>query len=432
MAEQDGRLDVKIVTFNCGRAFIDIDHFANGLFSSHQARESPDLLVLCLEEVAPVAHAFLGRSFLAPYTTRFVRAVQKASKESVHYDVIIAPNVGLTCLMLFAKPDARARVQWVETAGVGVGRWEMGNKGAVGTRVGLSTESQASVVELTFVAAHLAAGATEVERRNDDWKNVVRGLVFQPSKKGHTSSVPGDEHEPLLSPGSGAGSSGILSGVFKGSSPVFLAGDLNYRTSDSGPQQGDFEKFPQPTANRDDPQHWSHIRPKDQLDRERRTGKTMHSMDEAKIDFPPTYKYDNARQQLNKPNGSEPDQYHWASHRWPGWCDRILYSSFLSKESIIDTSNYDALPLQSTSDHRPVALSFTLDLHALRNTPTVVHAPFELNKQWKSDRIAARRMEFVVGCLAYVGLTWEGRALLAATIVGIIGGWLVIHSLVDA
>jgi len=95
---------------------------------------------------------------------------------------------------------------------------------------------------------------------------------------------------------------------------------------------------------------------------------------------------------------------------------------------MISTSDYTALPLQATSDHRPVALSFTLDLNAISKNHTVIEAPFAINENWKSDRAAARRKEIVVGILAYIALTAEGRSVLAATVV-VVGGWLAIRSL---
>jgi len=428
MANLNPELSVRIVTFNCGRELIDVDHFAKSLFFPDQDRELPDLLVLCLEEIAPIAQSFLGGSHLTPYTTRFIKAVKQASKQSAYYRVISVPNVGLTTMLFFAKGDITARIKGAETAGVGVGRWEMGNKGAVGIRFGVAFQSHAQPVELTFIAAHLAAGASEVERRNLDWKNIVRGLVFQPLNKERQAVSGEGEEELLLASESQSESTKPPSTVYKGSSAVFIAGDLNYRTSDVEPQKGDVEAFPQPCSDHNDSRHWSKLRLKDQLDRERSARRTLHHLDEAQINFPPTYKYDIARQKLCKEDGSEPDHYHWAPYRWPGWCDRILFSAFLTQKSMIKMSNYTALPIQSTSDHRPVALSFTLDLEALSKNNTVVKAPFDVNENWKSDRASARRKEVVVGTLAYLAFTAEGRALMVAAVV-VVGGWLVIRSL---
>ena len=37
--------------------------------------------------------------------------------------------------------------------------------------------------------------------------------------------------------------------------------------------------------------------------------------------------------------------------------------------------------------------------------------------------------EVVVGLACYLGLTWEGRGLLFAVVVGAVGGWVVVKSL---
>ena len=56
----------------------------------------------------------------------------------------------------------------------------------------------------------------------------------------------------------------------------------------------------------------------------------------------------------------------------------------------------------------------------------------QIDPDWASRRDVARRKEYIAGCLAYLGLTWEGNGLLLATGIGIIGAWLVVRSLYSA
>ncbi|KAL9133054.1 MAG: hypothetical protein Q9175_005774, partial [Cornicularia normoerica] len=57
-------LKIYAVTFNCGRELIDPSVFSNHLFSALANPTAPDILVLCLQEIAPIAYSFLGGSFL--------------------------------------------------------------------------------------------------------------------------------------------------------------------------------------------------------------------------------------------------------------------------------------------------------------------------------------------------------------------------------
>lgn len=126
-------LNCYIATFNCGRKLIDVDYFANNFFAALTTNLPPDLVVLALEEIAPIGYSFLGGSFLAPYFSRFTVAIHAAAAKRFEiedeYRTTIVRNVGLTAVMVFSKSSIQDRIRWIETAGVGVGVWDMGNKG---------------------------------------------------------------------------------------------------------------------------------------------------------------------------------------------------------------------------------------------------------------------------------------------------------------
>lgn len=102
------------------------------------------------------------------------------------YKLIEARNVGMTAIMLFArKPDAIHHIQHAECA---FGIANMGNKGAIALRVMYAAdgagegeggvtgkaaseeaEGERRVVEVTFVATHLAAMEYNLRRRNANW-----------------------------------------------------------------------------------------------------------------------------------------------------------------------------------------------------------------------------------------------------------------------
>ena len=445
-----------IVTFNCGREPVNPTIFASHLFSAlPKPQTAPDILVLCLQELAPLANSFLGGSYLVPYLSPFRHAVTTAaaSLDNAEYVNIISRNIGMTAIMVFILRDLTAQIRWLETAGVGVGMHEMGNKGAVGIRMGYSIGD--STLDITFVSAHLAPMEDALERRNEDWANIVRGMVFTSVSPTAVRKIttqrlphePSNETDPLLPSSPEGDSIPPMSGLYTPTTHLFFAGDLNYRTSSNSPSPSAYLTWPQPTKDPNAPEHYSHLLPSDQLTRERTANRTLHGLQESPVDFPPTYKYSNQARSLaaNKPvnDTSDDDTWLWAKHRFPSWCDRVLYLPLPywmpPSTSPISVHKYTALPLLPSSDHRPVACSFSIPATPIPE-PSVeeeesskddvrLAPPFELDPQWRSRRETARMKEVVVGLMCYLGLTWEGRGLLFAVVVGAVGGWVVVKSL---
>lgn len=415
-------LELYLLTFNCARNLVDPHFLAPHLFKAlPKDKPLPDILALSLQEVAPIAYAFLGGVSLNPYLEHIIETVDVAARAREDgYKLVVARHVGMTALMVFAKPELADRVRWIHTAGVGVGLWEMGNKGAVGARICLTIDEEES--ELTFTAAHLAPFEERVLRRNQDWKNIVRSLAFTPAENLPQSSQEAsrnDETQPLLADRNQ--DEPLPSPLFKPHNHIFFAGDLNYRTSPKGPTRTDYLTFPQP-------QTFTSWLPRDQLHAEQSAHRTLHGLTESPVTFPPTYKYSHARagkpskKPLPSASDEEPETYNWSRHRFPSWCDRILFTPTGGT-----AHGYTALPLQPTSDHRPVALSVTVPRRA---TASVIESPFPLDPRWRERRAAARRREIVVGVLAFLVLTREGNAMLVGVVAGVVGGWCLIRALV--
>jgi hypothetical protein len=283
---------------------------------------------------------------------------------------------------------------------------------------------------LAFVAAHLAAMEDGVLRRNEDWKNIVRRLVFASSPKDDGVATAGEE-QPLLS------ISAHDTSIYKSTSHLFLAGDLNYRTSTTKPSATDCtNSFPQPGHVSLTP-----LLERDQLTRERTAGRTCHGFVEAPITFPPTYKYQ-LKGPFLKPD-AELSKWHWASHRWPSWCDRILYLDIppwlksQSPDAVITAHKYTALPLLPSSDHRPVALDVSLPLIPIpepgeeETDDPRTNPPFNVDINWKSRRDRARALELASGSSMYLTTTVEGGGLVLAMVVGAIGAYLTIKTLLE-
>lgn len=360
----------------------------------------------------------------------------------VKYVNLVTHNCGLTALLVFARSDVAGDIAWTDTAEVGVGVHETGNKGAVGARLGYST-TRNETVDLTFVAAHIAPMEDAYDRRNQDWKSIVERLVFTKSgNNNNTQEVEdrdddADEDASLLL----REQSSRQSSMFTPRSHLFFAGDLNYRTSDAPPTPEDYARFPQPDAPLGDPIHHSQLFAKDQLTRELRAQNTLHGLSEAPIKFPPTYKYSSkAQKAAGLVVENEPKVWQWARHRWPSWCDRILYLDLppwmKDNQRGVEVHGYDALPLFSTSDHRAVALAVSVPLKPIPRPPSPsstddvrLHPPFSIDPDWKAKRESARTKEMIVGGFSYLALTREGNGFLLAGTIGLVGCWFVLQSL---
>lgn len=460
-------LTLYLLTFNCGRDLIEPTAFGSHLLdgwepvttsiSRPRPTTLPDVIVLNLQEFAPISYAFLGGNFAKPYFDRFRLAVREAVSghsgklrgdstsaaggagldvDVEEYTNVITRNTGLTALMLFTRKSLVSSIRSVNAAEVGVGVSEMGNKGAVGVRVGWKVDQnrdRSGVLHTTFVSAHLAPFEAEVDRRDQDYVNIVRGLAFTArDAREWRGGQDGAESVPLLS-GYGdpdgdtvEGLDSKVKGMYCEDSYLFFSGDLNYRTALTGPGREDSATFPQPRKDPDSALHYKKLLDKDQLQQQLRQGKTLHGLTEQSIDFPPTYKYhtDNSKPVIQD---SDVEEWNWAKHRWPSWCDRILFSC--TEALPVKAGRYIALPIFRTSDHRPVALSVSVPMKAVRDSEFAKRAPAQIDRDWRTTRDAARRKEIATGVAAYLGLSWEGRSLLLGTVLVIVSGYLLLTSL---
>ncbi|KAK4229909.1 DNase I-like protein [Podospora fimiseda] len=516
MRPSSSSLDLFILTFNCAKALINVPVFSAHLYAALSQNATatnvlPDLVVLSLQEVAPMSYAFIGSYFLNPYYARFVEALNLASTrlldhtkyggypESVSsqgtsssppppppYTLVRAKNVGMTSILLFARDPTS--VSQIQEAECGFGAADMGNKGAVGLRVTWSDPSQRDKsTELTFVATHLAAMEWNLKKRNANWRNIVSGLTFQnphevlpgvfpvnehPTPRPDTSGagIPApvarsllpagsvdsseaeeeEEEEPLLSSSSAQlplAQQGLTPSqaatlqdisIFKPNSHLFVAGDLNYRISSTTPPP--LSTFP--SFDEGSPNHYSNFIGRDQLTLEREAGRTFHGMEEAPVLFGPTYKFDilsSPKGAVNEmavrkgvtQNGIPEVPWKFAPHRWPGWCDRVLFSS--AEEEEVKVGGYDAFPVLESSDHRPVwfRASVTLGSSSESRSGSELKGGVQRKKTlpvpvdvdaWERRRIA-RKKEVVVGWSAFFWSTQEGAMVLGSILLICLGGW---------
>ena len=202
-------------------------------------------------------------------------------------------------LSLFVKRSMLPAVKNVEGALKKTGLSGMaGNKGAVAIRLEIDNTS------LCFVTAHLAAGFANYEERNRDYKTISHGLRFQRNR-----GI--EDHDTII-----------------------WLGDFNYRIGLSR------ERVLELINERD----FATLYQNDQLNLQMVAGYTFPHYSEARIAFPPTYKYDVGTDYYDSSDKA----------RIPAWCDRIL-----RKGSNVRQYSYAAASELRFSDHRPVYATFS-------------------------------------------------------------------------
>lgn len=217
--------------------------------------------------------------------------------ESDEYVLLRSGQLVGAALMIFIKVSALPNVKNVEGSVKKTGMSGIaGNKGAVAIRMDYAN------TRLCFVTAHLAAGFANFEERNRDYRTISHGLRFQRNR-----SI--EDHDTII-----------------------WAGDFNYRIG-----LGD-DKVRRLTMAGDLDMLYGN----DQLNLQMVAGRTFPFYSEARITFPPTYKFDNGTDNYDSSEKA----------RIPAWCDRIL-----RKGDNLKQLNYATAPLRF-SDHRPVYANF--------------------------------------------------------------------------
>lgn len=253
--------------------------------------------------------------------------------------------------------------------------------------------------------------------------------------------------------------------IFKPGSHFFVAGDLNYRVSTKSPPT----MAPFPTLD-----NYLSFFEKDQLTEERRENRTLHGLSEAEVNFPPTYKIkhlsrDKFAEAVNKDEiqsgGEDVVPWKWAPHRWPGWCDRILYldiPSWVKNRRHGDKINivvhkYNSMPTMLSSDHQPVFLRVSVPLltqeelspgvddaegmagtggtegagraggeeGSTESTDPRLHLPIPVDLAAWERRASARKKEITTGMMTLFFSTREGAVVLGTVaVVSLMTWWL--------
>ncbi|ROW16554.1 hypothetical protein VPNG_02819 [Cytospora leucostoma] len=355
------------------------------------------------------------------------------------------------------------------------------------------------MTELTFVATHLAAMEYNLRRRNANWASIVSSCTFEDPKailpEEYHNAEPGSKNVIEASTKSSSSSSSATppegkqtdggrdiplptederaaflareeransipadyarrlhnASIFKPGSHLFVAGDLNYRINTNTPPA----LAPFPTL---EPDNFQTFFADDQLTRERSEGRTLHGLSEAEVKFPPTYKIkhlsaEKAVDAVNSEDvqaGKDVVPWKWASHRWPGWCDRILYldiPSWVKQQyggklpTEIKVHRYQSMPTMLSSDHQPVYLRVSVPLltpqelsppddweiveDGAGKVDPRLRLPVPIDTGAWERRATARRREVMTGMTTLFFSTRQGAVVLGTVaVVTILSWWL--------
>ncbi|KAH8118813.1 DNase I-like protein [Phellopilus nigrolimitatus] len=227
-----------------------------------------------------------------------------------------------------------------------------GNKGATALRLTLYS------TVLTFVNAHLAAFDDLTERRNADFHDLSRRLLFSSvvSHSLNNSTAPDAESSgTTVTDAETVFQSDILFWMVSTSIP-YLVVDLVYQTADRAVDLNYRIDLPDSEVRqlisggleiRD--YNIRDMLAYDQLTRARSEGKAFEGFREGRITHLPTYRFG---------AGIATDDNGYDIKRRPAWTDRILYLP--SPHIRIKQTSYTAQAEMTMSDHRPISADFSV------------------------------------------------------------------------
>ncbi|EPT03582.1 hypothetical protein FOMPIDRAFT_1046622 [Fomitopsis schrenkii] len=260
----------------------------------------PDIFVIGFQEIVPLTAQQIVQADperRRMWETKILDTLNKRSEKKGDYILLRGHQLVGTALLVFVKSDITSAIRKAEAASHKTGlRGMSGNKGAVGIRFEYHDTS------FCFITAHLAAGHTNVDERNADYRTITNGLHFL---KGKTI----DSHDNV----------------------IWLA-DTNYRIDLENERARSLA-----TSN-----DYDALLAADQLKQAMDDGVAFRGYQEGPLLFRPTYKYDVG---TDKYDSGE-------KMRIPAWTDRVLF-----KGTTLDLSSYSRAELKS-SDHRPVFALF--------------------------------------------------------------------------
>lgn len=220
-------------------------------------------------------------------------------------------------VVLFQSRASTVKVSQIKSSYMATGISMLVNK--LGNKGGTALSLRLNDTLVCFVNCHLAAGTGELERRNQDFRDISQ-ITF-----GDGLSI--YDHEV-----------------------VFWFGDLNYRLKvENSSWSGD--QVRQIASSSEFPLLFKY----DQLREQQAAGRVFVGFQEPEIlPFRPTYKYDVGTSIWDSSEKA----------RVPAWCDRILWWT-RDPETELKVRSYESVERILVSDHKPVRALFVLSVRTI-------------------------------------------------------------------
>ncbi|KAF5388077.1 hypothetical protein D9615_000583 [Tricholomella constricta] len=267
----------------------------------------PDLFVVGFQEIVPLTAQQIVQTDPDKrriWERQIFETLDRRPNKKCNYVLLRSEQLVGTALLVLVKSELTSIIRNVEATTRKTGlRGMSGNKGAVGIRLEYHDTS------FCFLTAHLAAGHSNVEERNADYRTIAHGLHFQKGK-----TIPSHDN-------------------------VVWLGDVNYRIDMDN-------AYVRSLAEADD---FDALLAADQLKLMMDSGAAFSGYSEGPLLFRPTYRYDFGT-----------DNYDTSEKmRIPAWTDRILY-----RGDQLDLFVYSRAELRG-SDHKPVFAIFRADIRII-------------------------------------------------------------------
>ncbi|ULU10856.1 hypothetical protein L3Y34_014829 [Caenorhabditis briggsae] len=254
-----------------------------------------------------------------------------------HFNVVGSMRLVGIFVIVFQAAHSKVRVSDVNVKYVATGISVLVNK--LGNKGGTAISMKMNDTWVCFVNAHFAAGNNELERRNQDFRDIYNGVVFYPR-----SQQDGLRDRPLEVP--------VM--CLYDHDVVFWFGDLNYRlnTDIYGISNDEVRRIASSEKFGDLFQYC-------QLQEQMARGTVFKDFQEPKVlPFRPTYKYDCG---TNTWDTSE-------KGRVPAWTDRILTYKKYPQVGLELIRPMESVETITISDHKPVRALFNLKVKKINES----------------------------------------------------------------